>query len=384
MTGWNPSYPRPGLLRRMSTKARGMFAVAIWGGAIAGLIALGRTLPSGERFPGIVDAARSTITAPVDGRLSAVLVTLHQEVTKGQVIARLDDTDLRLKLDQATYELERLRADIARRSADLSHKAQRQTKEHGLDASVEQRRLVSTVEACEVEALSTRASLEETRVRAQGAGVEVERLSGLFAKGVVAEPELIRIRTEHDALERRIKELEALHKQQLERVQTAKKRLTAFEPGELSDTPVESLLAPVRWRLKSQETALERIAYDAKLLVLHAPISGRVQAVSAKTDEWISAGRAIASIVDPRPHQILAYVPDAMRSKLSASTPWTISREDQTVLGTTQVVSISATTVPMPQQLWRDPRREEWAYEVVLAPTGAESVGERLQLSFAP
>jgi len=349
------------LLRRTSRQARGAFEFAIWAGAIAGLIALGRTLPSGERFAGIVDAASSTVTAPVDGRLSAVLVTLHQEVTKGQVIARLDDIDLRLKLNQATYELERLRADITRRSADLSHKVERQANEHGLEASVEQRRLVSTVEACELDALSTRASLEEARVRAQGASVEVERLSGLFDKGVVAEPDLIRIRTEHEALERRIEELGALHEQQLARVKTAQKRLVAFEPGELSATPVESLLAPVRWRLKMQETALERIAYDAKQLVLQAPIAGRVHTVNAQSGEWVSAGRAIVSIVDPRPHQILAYVPDAMRSKLSESTPLTISREDQTVLGPTTVLSISATTVSVPQQLRRDPRREEWA-----------------------
>ena len=64
------------------------------------------------QFTGLVDSASSTVVAPVDGRLSSLLVTLHQEVEAGQVIARFDDRDVRLKLSQATYELERMRADV--------------------------------------------------------------------------------------------------------------------------------------------------------------------------------------------------------------------------------------------------------------------------------
>jgi len=383
MSEWRPSRPRPSLLRRWRRRVLRAVPLLVWAAAIGGTVVLGGRLPTVGHFTGIADSAASTVSAPVDGRINALLVTLHQDVEPGQVIARLDDTDVRLKLTEATYELERLRADMARRAADLENEAATTATEHGLETSVEQRRLISTVEAAQLAALATRAELEEARVRVQGAAVEAERLANLYAQEMVGEPDLVRVRTERDALNKRILELESLHQQQRARVETAQKRVDAFAPGGIATAPVEATLAPMRWRLKAQEAALERIAHDARMLVLEAPMAGRVQAVTAQSGEWVPAGRALVSIVDPRPRRILAYVPDSIRAELVARGPLEVMRDEGTSLGTTSVQTISPTTVRVPERLWQDPRREEWAYEVVLAATGLEAPGERVQLAIA-
>ncbi|MCA8976279.1 MAG: biotin/lipoyl-binding protein [Planctomycetes bacterium] len=379
MGDWRPTYPRPHLLLRCRRRFGAVVPFAVWLLCIAGTIALGRMLPQPALFSGIADSARTSVTAPVDGRISALLVTLHQDVEQGQVIARLDDRDVSLKLSQATFELERLRADMARRTADLEHEAATVSSEHGLETGIEQRRLSSAVESAQLAALTTRTELEEARVRVQGVTVEAERLTNLAAQGMVGEPELVSVRTERDALARRITELEGLQREHAARIAAAQQRAAAFAPGGIGALPVESTLAPMRWRLKEQQAALERIALDIGRLVLESPISGRVHAVMAQSGEWVPAGKALVAIVDPKPRRILAYVPDSVRGELGLQLPLTVVRGADTVLGTTGVQSISPTAVRMPEQLWLDPRREEWGYEVVLAATGREVPGERLQ-----
>jgi len=380
--GWKPSRPRASFLLRCRHLARASVPAVVWLGAVLGVVWLGTVIPGPGQMTGIVDAARSTVSAPVDGRIAALLVVLHQEVEPGQVIARLDDADVRLQLSEATYELESLRADMAREAADLEQQARSATAEHGLDTGVEQRRLISAVEAAQLGGLSIRAQLEETRVRVQGATVEAERLASLALQGIGAEPELVRVRTERDALHKRITELEALYAEHRLRTETAQQRVHEFAPAGVSSLPVELAIAPMRWRLKEQEAKLERIALAAQLLLLKSPIRGRVASVTSQSGEWAAAGTALVSIVDPTPRRILAYVAASMRTQLEPRQTVRVSRSDG-VLGTSTIESISPSVVSLPERLWRDPRLEEWGYEVVVAATGMELPGERVHLTLA-
>lgn len=379
-SNWQPSRPRAGFLLRCRHVVRAATPASVWILAIGALVVLGDFLPMAGQLTGIVDAARSSVSAPVDGRIATLLVTLHQEVEAGQVIARLDDADVRLRLVQATYELERLRADMVREEADRDQQTRTAAAEHGLEAGIEQRRLISALEAAQLGALSVRTQLEEARVRVQGATVEAERLGGLASQGMVGEPELVRIRTDRDALNKRISELQALYEEHRARIETAQRRVVEFAPNGLANQPIDTALAPMRWRLKTQEATLERIALDAQMLDLKAPIRGRIATVVGQAGEWTAAGRTLVTIVDPVPRRILAYVPDVVRSQLQLQQSVRVHRADTSMLGTTMIQSISPSVVRVPERLWRDPQQEEWAYEIVVAATGIELPGERVQL----
>lgn len=384
MQDWRPSRPRAGLLVRGRHVARAAIPATVWLLAVCVVVLLGQTLPMTGQLTGIVDAAQGNVTAPVDGRIAAVLVALHQEVEAGQVLVRLDDHDIRLRMTQATCELERLRADMAREAADLDQQARTLASSHGLEAGVEQRRLVSAVEAAQLGALAIRTELEEARIRAQGAAVEADRLGALATQGMVGEPELLRVRTERDALQKRITELTSLHAEHLQRIDTAQQRAREFAPGDVATLPLDTALAPMRWRLKAQEAMLERISLDAQQLDLRAPAHGRVSAVLIQPGEWTAAGRMLVSVVDPNPRRILAYAPDALRTRLQPQLPVRVHRGDSSLLGTSTIQSISPTTVKLPERLWRDPQRAEWGFEIVVAATGAECPGERVALLFGP
>ena len=380
MDAWSPSRPRPSFLARQRRAGARWVAAGVWLTAVAAVLAL-RDFRSAQHVPAIVDAGRAAVVAPASGRVVTVLAKLHQPVVAESVVARLDDRDVRLRLAQATHELQALRADMVRVQVELEREARGTANELQLDGAVEQRRLVSAVEAAQLAALATRTDLEEARVRLQGATIEAERAAALAGQQVLAEPELVRARTEREALGKRVDELDALHEEHRARVATARRRLEQFALGTPVDAPVDTALAPLRWQIARQEAELERIALDAQALDLRAPIHGHVETIAITPGSWATAGATLLTIVDPTPRLVRAYVPDAQRQRLAGARQLELHRADATRLGPTSIVSMSPTVVRLPPRLWRDPQREEWGCEIVLAATGAEMPGELVRLA---
>lgn len=381
MASWQPSRARPSLVARSRHQFGKVLPVAVWLLAIVGLFQLAEIAPSAQRMQGLVDTQECVLMAPVDGRLLSILVQLHQQVEADAVVARFDDREVRLRLLQAHYQVERLRADMTQVQADLEREARTLASEQQLDAAVEHRRLVSAIETAQLAALATRTDLEETKIRLQGAEIETERLTKLVAQGVTPEPELVAVRTERDALHKRLAELVTLYDENRVVVATSKQRLEEFRPARLVDPVAETALAPLRWEQKQQESELECLALAAEALLVKAPISGHVVAITAMAGEWAPAGRELLRIVDPTPRRIRAWVPDSMRQQLDTAQAMRVHRADASLAGSTSVLSISPTAVRLPERLWRDPQREEWGFEIVLAATGTELPGERVQLA---
>lgn len=381
MAAWQPSRPRPSAIARSRHRLGKAVPLVVWCGAVLGLFKLAEIAPSAHRLQGLVETQESILLAPVDGRLLSVAVQLHQVVEAGAVVARFDDREVRLRLAQTTFEVERLRADMTQVQADLERDARTLASEQQLDAAVEHRRLVSAIESAQLAALATRTDLEETRIRLQGAEIETERLTKLVAQGVTPEPELVAVRTERDALHKRLTELVTLYDENRVVVATSKQRLEEFRPARPIDPVAETALAPLRWQCKQQEAELECLALAAEALLVKAPIGGHVAAIAAMAGEWAPAGRELLRIVDPTPRRIRAWVPDTMRERLDPARAMHVHRADASLAGSASVLSISPTAVRLPERLWRDPQREEWGFEIVLAATGAERPGEHVQLA---
>jgi membrane fusion protein (multidrug efflux system) len=110
--------PRTGLLkRRPVVYAIGamLFAAAVGGGYVY--------LDAAERFQSTDDAfiaARQSALAPkVSGYITAVPVTDNQHIAAGDVIARIDDRDYRIALDQAEAQVAAAQASIENVDAQL-------------------------------------------------------------------------------------------------------------------------------------------------------------------------------------------------------------------------------------------------------------------------
>jgi multidrug resistance efflux pump len=371
-----PSRSAGDLRVRLRRALHGLVPLGVWLGATAGVVLLLRTDRMHVPIPGIVVIERDVVVAPADGCVDAVLVDLHQPVCGGQPLVRLADDDIRLRLAQARLQLERVRADLVLAEVEFEREHAGLRARQQLDEGVERRRLASTLETAQVDALMTRAEIEEARVRLQGAQVEVDSLSPLAVKGMLAETELIRQTTERDALQTRIKELQAVEKGQQERIAAAQRRLAGFRGDEGREPVRDPFLDPLRVRLREQENEIERLVLLASKLVLTAPGPGRVESVGTRAGSWVRAGQELLVVCAPEPRRIVGYVPDAARSQIAADAGVRIvDRTTQAVLGETRIRSISPALVVVPRHLWRDPAREEHAWEIVLPPIGSEIPG---------
>lgn len=354
--------------------------LAVWCSAIVVVLWL---LPAAARTGGIVglvDAPRTAVVVPVAGTLVAVAADRHQRVEAGQVVGRLSDDDLRLRLAAARCELERLRADLREREVEVTHAGTLDDARRKLDMATELRRRTSEVEGARLDELETQAEIAEARVRLRGLAVEVDRQTTLEKQGIAADAALVRVRTDQDALEKRITELEGILVERRARVVSARHRQDEFAAVEGVGLPLDVLLEPMRWRLKAQETEIERIALDGRKLDLVAPVAGSVEAVHFTTGQWVASGATLLTIVDSEARRVVAYVPEAVRARVPVASSVHVVRDAVPGRRPAVVLSMSPAVVLMPQRLWRDPRQEEWAWEIVLASGGDEAPGERVRV----
>lgn len=353
---------------------------AVWCGAIVAVLWL---LPAAVRTGGIiglVDAPRTAVVVPVAGTLVAMAADRHQRVEAGQVVGRLSDDDLRLRLAAARCELERLRADLREREVEVTHAGTLDDARRKLDMATELRRRTSEVEGARLDELETQAEIAEARVRLRGLAVEVDRQTTLERQGIAADAALVRVRTDQDALEKRISELEGILVERRARVVSARQRQDEFAAVEGVGLQLDVLLEPMRWRLKAQETEIERIALDGRKLDLVAPVAGSVEAVHFTTGQWVASGATLLTIVDSEARRIVAYVPETVRARVPVASTVHVVRDAVPGRRPAVVLSMSPAVVLMPQRLWRDPRQEEWAWEIVLASGGDEAPGERVRV----
>ncbi len=187
----------------------------------------------------------------VAGRLSEILVDLGSPVRRGQVLARLDPTDYRIRVAQAEAALRQARASLGLPA-------------EGTDESVDPAKTALVREA--------RAVLDEARLSR-------DRMAQLREKDLVARAEL-------DTAVSRLQVAEGRYQAALEEIRNR-----------------HEILAERR-----QALALARQQQDDA--VLHAPIDGAVRERRASVGEYLAAGAPVVGLVRIHPLRLRVSVPE--------------------------------------------------------------------------
>ncbi|MCA8955105.1 MAG: biotin/lipoyl-binding protein [Planctomycetes bacterium] len=360
-----------------------------WLGAIAVVVQLFQfEVPMPH--PGEARPMRLDLTAPDAGRLAMVLVSDRDVVERGQVLARLDGRSLELELRQAKARLQGVTAQIDRERR-LMHNA------HAIrvaDYELERRRYVRDRESVQVDCLISRASLEEDRIRLQGLKFELKRIEQLSGQSIAADADLIRVRTEHDAVRERIRQREIVLRQQQVRLTANEQRIAAFErqrpPGSGPEDSV--LFEPFRWEIDAQRAVLDRVELLRTRLAVVAPEAGRVEAVLCYEGQQLQAGQRMLVIVAARPRGLVVYVPDLEALRLRAGTRAEVRLAGRSrvvaQVGESRVESIGLAQAALPAHLLVDPSRPQWARPVfVEIPKGWRNTllpGQAVRARFLP
>ena len=213
--------------------------------------AVGR-LPRTVTVTGTLAADEEVVAGfKVAGRVSEIAVDLGSPVRKGQVLARLDPTDFRLRVEQAEAALRQVRAGLG-------------LPRDGSAESVDPEKTALVREA--------RAVLEEARLNR-------DRTGQLSEKNLIA-------RSEVDASQSKLLVAESRYQAALEEIRNRQEVLAERSSG----------LALARQQLS-----------DA---VLSAPIDGAVRERRASVGEYLAAGAPVFGLVRVHPLRLRVAVPE--------------------------------------------------------------------------
>ncbi|MGE5698793.1 MAG: efflux RND transporter periplasmic adaptor subunit [Deltaproteobacteria bacterium] len=218
----------------------------------------------------------------VAGRVSEVAVDLGSRVRKGQVLARLDPTDFRIRVEQAEAALRQVRAGLG-------------LIPDGTDDRVDPEKTALVREA---RAVLTEASLNR------------ERMAQLREKDLIA-------RAEFDAAVSRFMVAEGRYQAAVEDVRNRQELLSE--------------------RRSSLSLARQQLA-DA---VLHAPIDGAVRERRASVGEFLAAGAPVVQLVRIHPLRLRVAVPERDAAAVRIGQPVRVRPEGASAEHSGRVVRLS-------------------------------------------
>ncbi|MFA6412985.1 MAG: efflux RND transporter periplasmic adaptor subunit [Syntrophales bacterium] len=213
-------------------------------------------------YSGVIEARDAKLAFQANGRVTVVHVKEGQAVTKDQVLAELDASELQTRADQAAASLDR------------AIKGQQQFETL---LNVYKSTLPDDVVRAEANVLSARKVMEDTRKNK-------ERYDALYQRRVIAQKEWDTVRLNYETASSRLMEGEAILHQ-------AKSNLQKIE---ITRKDIEAAKAQVHFAEAVREQATIQTAYTK----LHAPFDGVITSRNIEPGEVVSPSREVFNLAN--------------------------------------------------------------------------------------
>ncbi len=283
-------------------KERVFVAVLVIAVLIAGIVYLPRYFRGGQKnslvISGRVEADEIVLSPRIPGRLTEVFIRDGMEVKKGQVVARLDDREIKTMIEQLRGKVSGLKARI--KAEEQSVQYLRKKIKKGIERA-EQRFQVA----------KTRLSQAEAKFQRQKA--RFERYKNLTEKGVFPKDRLEDIklsfnlsREELEASKEMLREAEIA----LEEARVEKKRIA------IKLHSLDSMRSELKALMKQLEQAEIQLSYTE----VRAPVDGVVLRKVAEPGEVIGAGGVIGIMVIPGSLYVKTYLPERFLGRVKVGT----------------------------------------------------------------
>jgi multidrug resistance efflux pump len=321
---------------------------------------------------GLVQAA-SVVVSPLEtGQLTRIEVGLLQDVRRGQVLARLDDTRLHAEAAVVLAEVEALRQESLLEDSDRR-----------LDEAGELRRFTADVEQARLRILEILAILQPDRITLADLERDVASYADLLAGEMVSVRECERVRAEYDAMAEKVADYESLLIQargDLEQAEQRRQSFLAQQPALTADAAVVDVAAQsLAARLEVLQRQLEEVAVRREDLVLTAPFDGVVIQIPASPGQVVRPGDPVLTLTAARAEQIVVWLDERsverLRRREDLLATVIQARDGQQRRAECPVVRIGPTVIPLPEELWPSPTRPMRGRPVVLGiPAGLDLV----------
>jgi HlyD family secretion protein len=267
-------------------------------------------------YSGTIEATQLPVQAEQSAKITALLVNEGQDISAGQVIAQLDNSQALIALETAKGQVQQAEAKLN----DLLSGTRSQ----------EVRRLQAVV-------AQTSANAQVIAQNIQYEEKNLADLNLLYAAGAIGKKEV-------DAQQNKLDTLKAQYTGTQKQVEAAQASLDLALAGYTQPTIEAQKLAVeiARQAVKSAELALDK-------LQIKSPVNGRVLYKHVEPGQVVNAGARIVTLVDPNDLTVKVYVPEAKLNSVKIGGSVLVSVDaypDKTFKGEVQYVSDQAEFTP--------------------------------------
>ncbi|MCJ7729110.1 MAG: hypothetical protein MUO27_04430 [Sedimentisphaerales bacterium] len=328
-----------------------------------------------QRFQvvGIAQGELAQVCAPFDGRLKAVYVQLFEGVTKGQVVAALDDELVTAQIATVAATAEQLRSQLI----PTQERLLADTADRELNRAEEQRRFAVNVERARLDMLGLKAQIAADRITLEDRAAEVKIATDLLAKSAIAPYEMQKAQSLYDAVAKKVSETETQLAQAEEQLKETRHREDAFIAQTTQRPSVDAALEAIRKEAAVQEKLIEELDIQRRALVMTAPIEGVVvqilgranevalhragEGVLHKPGEVVLAGQPILVIAQGKPKEIIGYARESQIGQITAGAKVELVKKTAPAqIAQSEVTYVGPVVEQLPARLWPNPNIPQW------------------------
>ena len=353
--------------------------ILVWLAAVACVVMLFRHRTQRFEVLGIAQGRVHQISAPVDGSLKMVSVELFEDVSKGQTLAALDDTQLNAQIATIGAEIEHLTSQLATIGDTMLAEAANLEN----DRVASQRRFNVDVENARLRILELKALIETDKVTAADLAVEVKIAAELLEKDAIAPYELQKAQALYNVVAKRIEENQHLLAQAKQDLEQARQRRDEFAQRQPVHPSVDSALETIRKQIAVQEKLIDELSAQRQALRITSPVDGMViqiqiranqaamrrpgENILRKPGEVVMAGAPILVVAEKEPTEIVAYISQEQLAKVKETMIVQLVKSTEPAqIANSQVTRLGPTMELMPQQLWRNPNIGQWGRPILI------------------
>ena len=357
--------------------------VIVW--SVCALVVAGLLIGRARRFEyvGLARAMEYEISSHARATLETVVVDLYDDVSAGDVVAKLDDEPLLASIRTAEATVRQLNAQLESTRQELWT----QTGSGNADWAADLRRFQIDEEQRRLEVLALRVEIESDRVEAERLAVELERSGTLLEAGLVSQSENDIARLAHEQVRRRLEENVVLLAQMESELAEARTRREAFERDHSREFSDEPMLRPLREAIAVETHRLDEIRLLRESMILRSPVGGQVSQILCRRGQAVEPGEPILLIAEQSVREIVAYLDEDAGSKIRENTPVLIANQNGSgTVAESVVLRVGPSIQELPPQLWNDPGIPSYGRAVVIAASPSMNLtpGQRVEVQFQP
>jgi len=276
---------------------------------------------------GRIEGDDSAVAPKTSGKILEVTVREGDTVTAGQVIARLDDAQVRAKEDQARAALTNAQVN-SQTARDQIGVLQEQLRQNQLQSTQSTTDAAGRVQQAQADLTVAEANLTQQQAALRLAEFNRDAYTRLAKTGAVSQQQGLQAQVQADqqaaqvaSAQRQVEASRGSLKMAQANLENPRIRDSQIAGTQRQITEQESQIASTKAQTAQAEAQLAQAEADRADLTVLAPFNGTVITRSAEPGEVVQAGTAIVTLLDLSKVYLRGFIPEGSIGKVKVGQP---------------------------------------------------------------